>query len=279
VPAFLSTLGRLDEAAGDRRGIPNWLSTHPDPLSRVDEIQPVVQQLKAAGTSFATNRDPFLQRIDGMVYGDNPEQGIARGSAFLHPVLRFRVDFPDGWEIANSPRQVVSKAPGAEVYMILELVQKAQGRTIQDVAVGHMRQAGFRALQGERTTINGLEAFIGAYQGQIEELGAVGVRAAHISHGGEVYMLAGLTDVDTFQQADGAFTSAIRSFRSLSAAEAEDIRPSRVDFYVVRVGDTWPSIAERSGGVVTPATLAVMNNMAPGTPPAAGTRIKIVVAG
>ena len=29
VPAFLSTLGRLDEAAGDRRGNTNRLSTHP----------------------------------------------------------------------------------------------------------------------------------------------------------------------------------------------------------------------------------------------------------
>jgi predicted Zn-dependent protease len=279
VPAFLSTLGRLDEASGNRRGIPNWLATHPDPLSRVDEIQPVVQQLKTAGTSYATNRNPFLQRVDGMVYGDNPDQGIARGSAFLHPVLRFRVDFPEGWEIANSPRQVVAKAPGAEVYMILELVEKPAGRTIQDIAVGHMRQAGFRAVQGERTRINGLDAFIGAYQGQIQELGEVGSRAAHIAHDGNVYMLAGLTGVDAFQQADRAFTGAIRSFRTMSAAEAEDIRPSRVDFYVVRSGDTWQSIAERSGGVVKPATLAVMNNMAPGTPPPAGSRIKIVVSG
>ena len=284
VPAFLSTLGRLDEAAGDRRGIPNWLSTHPDPLSRVDEIQPVVQQLKTPGTSYVTNREPFLQRVDGIVYGDNPEQGIARGSAFLHPVLRFRIDFPEGWEIANSPRQVVAKAPGAEVFMMLELVEKAQvekaqGGTIQDIAVGHMRQAGFRAVQGERTTINGLEAFIGAYQGQVEELGAVGARAAHIRYDGNVYLLVGLTGVDTFPQADRAFTSAIRSFRTLSAAEAEDIRPSRVDFYVVRAGDTWQSLAERSGGTVKPATLAVMNNMAPGSQPAVGSRIKIVVGG
>jgi predicted Zn-dependent protease len=279
VPAFLSTLGRLDEAAGDRRGVPNWLSTHPDPLSRVDEIQPVVQQLKAAAPAAATNRESFLQRIDGIVYGDNPEQGIARGSAFLHPVLRFRVDFPDGWEIANSPRQVVAKAPGAEVYMILELVQKPQGANIEEIAVGHMQQAGFRAVQGERTTINGLNAFVGAYQGQIEELGAVGARAGHIEHDGNVYMLVGLTNVNLFQQADRAFTSAIRSFQRLSAAEAEDIRPSRVDFYVVRAGDTWQSIAERAGGAVKPATLAVMNNMSPGTPPPAGARIKMVVAG
>src|SRR5688572_14642753 len=80
VPAFLSTLGRLDEAAGARRGVPNWLSTHPDPLARVKDIQPVVDQLKASGPSFVTNRDALWQRIDGMIYGDNPEQGIARGA-------------------------------------------------------------------------------------------------------------------------------------------------------------------------------------------------------
>ncbi len=279
VPAFLSTLGRLDEAAGDRRGVPNWLSTHPDPLSRVGEIEPVVQRLKAPGASYATNRDPFLQRIDGIVYGDNPDQGIARGSTFLHPVLRFRVDFPAMWEIENSPQQVVAKAPGAEVYMMLEVIEKPAGGNIQDIAVAHMREAGFRAVQGERTTINGLEAYIGSYQGQVEELGAVGARAAHIRHDGSVYLIVGLTDVDTFPQADRAFTSAIRSFRTLSAAEAEDIRPSRVDFHVVRAGDTWQSIAERSGGGVTPATLAVMNKMAPGSQPAVGARIKIVVAG
>jgi predicted Zn-dependent protease len=279
VPAFLSTLGRLDEAAGDRRGVPNWLSTHPDPLSRVDEIQPVVQELKTKGAASTVNREAFQQRTDGIVYGDNPEQGIARGSAFLHPVLKFRIDFPDGWEIQNSPQQVMAKAPGADVFMLLELVQKPAGRNLQEVAVSHMQQAGFRAVQGERTTINGLEAFVGAYQGQVQDLGAVGTRAAHISHDGNVYLLAGLTGVDTFQQADRAFNAAIRSFRRMSDAEAEDIRPSRVDFYVVRAGDTWQSIAERSGGAVKPATLAVMNNAAPSSQPAVGSRIKIVVAG
>ena len=29
----------------------------------------------------------------------------------LHPVLRFRIDFPEKWEISNSPQQVVAKAP------------------------------------------------------------------------------------------------------------------------------------------------------------------------
>ena len=279
VPAFLSTLGRLDEAAGDRRGVPNWLSTHPDPLSRVNEIQPVVQQLKAGGGTFSTNSEAFAQRIDGIVYGDNPEQGIARGREFLHPVLRFRIDFPERWEIANSPQQVVAKAPGADVFMILQLVEKPNGRNIQEIAQNGMSSAGFRPVRGERTTINNLEAFVGVYEGQIQDLGPVGVRAAHIAYDGKVYIVAGLVAPEAFQQADGAFLSSIRSFRSMSAAEAEKIRPNRVDFYVVRAGDTWQSIAERSDGVITPATLAVMNNSTPGSMPQPGSRIKIVVSG
>jgi predicted Zn-dependent protease len=279
VPAFLSTLGRLDAAAGDRRGVPNWLSTHPDPLSRVSEIQPTVQTLKAAGGTFSTNREAFAQRIDGIVYGDNPEQGIARGSAFLHPVLRFRIDFPERWEIANSPQQVVAKAPGADVFMILQLVEQPRGRNIQEIAQSSMSSAGFRFVRGERSTINGLDAFVGQYQGQIQDLGPVTTRAAHIAYDGKVYVVAGLAPPDAFQQADSAFLTSVRSFRSMTAAEAENIRPNRVDFYVVRAGDTWQSIAERSGGAITPATLAVMNNSAPGSPPQAGSRIKIVVGG
>jgi predicted Zn-dependent protease len=279
VPGMLSTLGRLDEAAGERKGVPNWLSTHPDPLSRVGEIQPRVAQLKAGRTGLTTDRDAMLRRVDGIVFGDNPEQGVTRGSTFLHPPLRFRVDFPADWEIANSPQQVVAKAPGADVFMLLQLVTMPQGSTVQAIALNSMQGAGFRTVQGERTTINGLDAFLGLYQGVIEGLGEVAVRAAHIAHGKNVYMVAGLVAPDVFPQADPAFTTAIRSFRALSAAEAESIRPSRVDLYVVRAGDTWVSLAERSGGAVRAATLAIMNDTAPETQPAVGTRIKIVVQG
>jgi predicted Zn-dependent protease len=279
VPGMLTTLGRLDEAQGESKGVPNWLSTHPDPLARVDEILPIVEKLRAGRTDLATNRDAFLQRIDGIVYGDNPEQGIVRGTTFLHPPLRFRVDFPQGWEVANSPTQVVAKAPDAEVYMLLELVQKPQGRTLQEIALNQMQRAGFQLADGERTAIGGLDAFVGVYQGQMQGLGAVGVRAAHIAHGTNVYMLAGFTGTELFRQADSAFVGAIRSFRALAAAEAESIRPNRVDLYVVRQGDTWEGIAERSGGVIKPASLAIMNNAAPNAQPSPGSRIKIVVGG
>lgn len=277
VPGMLSTLGRLDEAAGDRKGVPNWLSTHPEPLQRVAEIQPTVQKLKAGRTNFIIDRDSLLQRVDGVIFGDNPDQGITRGSTFLHPPLRFRIDFPSKWEVANSPQQVVAKAPDADVFMLLQLVPKPQGRTAQEVAVSSMQGAGFRHVEGDRATINGLEAYVGLYQGQIEGLGDVASRAAHILHNGAFYLVAGLVSPELFRQVDANFLDGIRSFRPLSAAEAESIQPFRVDLYTARAGDTWAALAERSSGAVKAATLAVMNNSAPGSQPQPGARIKIVV--
>jgi predicted Zn-dependent protease len=279
VPGMLSTLGRLDEAAGDRKGVPNWLSTHPDPLARVSEVEPIVSKLKAGRTDFVTNREMLERRLDGLIFGDNPEQGITRGSTFLHPPLRFRIDFPPKWAVANSPQQVVAKAPNADVFMLLQAVTKPQGQTVRDVALSHMQAAGFRGVEGERATINGLDAFIGTYHGQIEGLGEVASRAAHIVHGGTYYLVAGLVPAGAFNQSDTAFQSAIRSFRPLTAAEAESIRPLRVDFYAVRSGDTWASIAERSAGAIKAATLAVMNHAAPNSQPRVGARIKVVVEG
>ena len=163
--------------------------------------------------------------------------------------------------------------------MLLQLVTMPRGRAVQEVALDNMQAAGFRTVQGERTTINGLDAFIGLYEGAIQDLGEVSMRAAHIAHGNQFYMLAGIVAPRLLQQSDAAFTTAIRSFRALSEAEAESIRPNRVDLYVVRAGDTWASIAEQTGDLVRPSTLAIMNNTAPETQPAVGARIKIVVAG
>jgi predicted Zn-dependent protease len=279
VPGMLSTLGRLDEAAGDSKGVPNWLSTHPEPLTRVSEIEPTVTKLKAGKSDFTTNRAELERRIDGLIYGDNPEQGITRGSTFLHPPLRFRIDFPAKWDIANSPQQVVAKQPDADVFMLLQGVSKPQGQTARDVALSHMQMAGFRNVSGDRATINGLDAFVGVYDGMIEGLGQVALRGAHISHGGTYYLVAGLVAPAAFDRVDGTFTTAIRSFRPLSAAEAEAIRPARVDFYTVRTGDTWESIAARSNGAIRATTLAVMNQSDPSAAPRVGVRIKIVVAG
>ena len=279
VPEMLMTLGRLDEASGQRRGVPNWLETHPDPLARVKEIQPAVEQLAAGRTDLVRNRDAMLRAVDGMIYGDNPDQGVVRGTSFIHPPLRFRIDFPNGWDVQNSPEQVMAKASGADVYMLLEQVEMPRGNGVENIARAQMENAGFRILSGSRDRVNGLDAYIGLYQGSLEGLGNVRMRAAHIVHNGNIYLVAGFAAPNIFDPLDSAMLMSIRSFKPLTADEAAAVRPNRIDIYVVREGDSWQSIADRSGGVIKPATLAVMNGAEPNSQPMVGSRIKIVVGG
>ncbi len=280
VPDMLTTLARIDELA-DRRGIPNWLSTHPQPADRVEKIRETVTELKASTAGqLALNEDVFLRHIDGLVHGDNPEEGITRGDTFLHPELRFALTFPEGWDVRNSKTQVVAQEPNNDIYLLLQLVQDPRGPSIDEVAVRAMRNAGFRPLEGGPTTINGLDAHVGTYEGRLQGLGAVVTRAAHISHGRNVYVLAGIAKPTDYSRVDGLFSSSIRSFRALSRSEAADIRPNRIDLYRVRAGDSWQSIAQRaSAGNVKPSTLAIMNHYAVNEPPRPGDQIKIVVAG
>lgn len=278
VPRFLRTLSRVSEMS--ERGVPNWLSTHPEPASRVEVARPLAEA-QAAGRELARNREAYERRIDGVVFGDNPKDGIVRGNAFLHPVLRFAIEFPEGWEVQNTPQQVMARAPGQQRYMLLQIVQKPNGRDIEQIAVNHMTTGGFQRVSGERTRINGLDAYLGVYRGAIEGLGQVGMRTGHIVMPDRtVYVVAGFAPQAQYDAVNPVATASIQSFRQLTRQQAEEIRPNRLDFYTVRAGDTWQSIAQgASRGLVTAPTLAIMNGAELDAQPRTGTRIRIVVVG
>jgi predicted Zn-dependent protease len=281
VAGMLSTLDRIGDASGDREGIPNWLATHPPPADRVERVQTAIEAARTEHPDARTeDREEFQRHLDGILYGDNPEQGIMRGREFLHTGLRFALEFPDKWPVNNGPTQVAAKHPNTDAYLLLQLVEQPRGNDIRAVALNTMGNAGFQALDGDRTSVNGLPAFIGTYQGNIEGLGTTRVRAVHLEHLDRVFLIAGLAPAQIFSRVEADLTRSVRSFRPLTAAQAESIRPNRIDFYTARQGDTWESLVERNArGAITPAALAVMNGFQPDDPPPVGRRLKIVVGG
>jgi predicted Zn-dependent protease len=278
VPEMLTTLGRLDEAS-DRNGIPNWLSTHPQPADRVERVEATVKSVEGERRQWTVDRAAYLQQIDGIIYGEDPSKGVIRGNEFLHPDLRFALTFPEGWTIQNGAAQVVAKAPDADWYVLLQIVKDPLGRTASDIAASDMSRAGFSRLSGSATTIGGMEAYAGTYEGTLQDAGKMRAYAAHVVDGTHVYLIAGLAPPDQYERVEAAFGAAVRSFRRLSDERAASIKPDRVQIVTVRAGDTWESLAKRSGGTLKAATLAIMNDHDPGDAPTPGERIKIVVSG
>ena len=179
---MLTTLSRLDEAT-DRRGIPNWLSTHPQPEARVERVSATVKSQTGTRQDWTTNRDDYLQRLDGMIFGDDPDDGIVRDNVFLHPSMRLSVEFPLDWPINNGKEQVVAKNPSADEYMVLQMIERVQGRSLDEVADRQMSKMGWKPRSRSATKVNGLDAVLGIYDGSVSKLGSV---TAHVLHAPDV---------------------------------------------------------------------------------------------
>ena len=280
VGGMLTTLSRIADTT-DRRGTPNWLSTHPDPADRVLDVAGTVDGLLAGvvdESELRVRRDQFLDRIDGMYYGDNPEQGITIGQEFLHPVLMFALMFPDGWEIQNNPEMVVANESGQDHYMVLR-ASSGSGRSLDQVADKEMADAGFRRDQGQTTEMNGLDAYLGLYSRTQQAAQTMVAQVAHIRHDRTVYMLGVFADVDRYQSIERVVSGSLRSFRPLTQAEADKIKPNRISIYTVRAGDTWEQLAQERDMIVDAQVLAIMNGYTVDEQPVQGGRIKTVVAG
>jgi predicted Zn-dependent protease len=282
VPAFLTTLARIAETT-DRNGVPNWMLTHPQPDNRAEKVGQTVKKVLASTApdgNWKVDRDPYLARIDGLVFGDDPEEGVVRGNLFLHAPLRFALEFPEGWEITNSEEQVVAQEPGNKIFMVLRTIEQRGTRSLDQAAEQHMRSSGYRSTGINSTTINGQQAVVGTYEGNASGVGKVIARGAHVANGRSTYFIGGIAAPDMYPRVAADFDKTIQSFRELSRDEAEAIEPNLIDLYTAREGDTWQSIAQRAGkGIVSASTLAIMNDHAIDQQPTPGTRLKIVVAG
>ena len=281
VADMLSTLGRINEAS-DRRGVPNWLSTHPEPEARVAEVTPTVTELLATHDPdvLRVDRNGYYDQIEGLQFGDNPEDGVIRGREFLHAPLEFGLEFPEGWEVQNSESVVVAKQPGQEIYMLLQLAENGRGSDLRTIAENNMSWEGYTVVSAGLSTINGLDAYIGSYRRDVNNVGPVLARVAYIRHNRNVFVFGALGPVEAFNRIERDVNQAIRSFRPLSPEEADGIVPNELALYVARQGDTWQRIAQRSGdGIVKATTLAILNGYPVNEQPQPGDELKIVVPG
>lgn len=277
MPGLLSTLDHIDSASGSSRGVPGWAMTHPPAADRVTKVQESVAAARTP-SSTVTNRAALESHLEGVVYGDSREKGVIRNGEFVHPVLRFGVRFPQGWEIANSDDAVMAQPAGEESAGIMLQAVPGASTDLRATANASMSKSGFTAGDGSPRTVNGMPAYVGQYVGTIQQT-QVAATAGFIRHGirDDVYRILGLAPLNRASAIDAPTMATIQSFRQLSLQEADSIQNNHVTFYTVRAGDTWASIAQSSGGKASASTIAIMNGTTPdGRVPAAGTRVRVV---
>ena len=118
------TLDRISNASGGGR-LPEWLATHPNPGTRIQNTEQRLDTLSKSLTNTVTNREGYLQHIANMTYGEDPRQGFFENGTFYHPDLRFQIAFPQGWKTQNGADAVVAGSPRQDANNQLSLDGKA----------------------------------------------------------------------------------------------------------------------------------------------------------
>lgn len=268
-----AALQRLGEKEGGSP-VPGFLATHPDPGERVETARRRVAELNRPLEGLVSDRAEYLGRIDGLAYGENPRNGFFRGAEFIHPDLRFRLAFPQGWRTQNLPQAVVAVSPQRDASIQLTLSQAADPTT---AARGFLSQQGIQAGRTFQERINGVPAAGSYFQAQTQQ-GVLEGLVAYFTHGGRTYELLSYAPSGRFGGYDAAVRQMVGSFRPLTDPALLNVRPPRVDVVRLDRAQSLAAFNARSPSTIPIGELALINGVAdPNATLPAGTMVKRVV--
>jgi predicted Zn-dependent protease len=238
---FLTAMGRNAElragASGPDTRAADLLSTYPATPDRIKNAQLNARQFSAPG---AGERDKanYLAALDGLVYGENPVDGFARGRRFIHPRLGFTFVVPEGFTIDNDAQAVLGVKDGGTQAMRLDAVNVPGDQTLGSyLTSGWMENVDPASLQD--LTFGGFPATTATAKGQ-----EWSYRLYAMRFGRQVYRFIYAAKNMT-PAVDQAFRASLESFRRLSVSESEAAKPLRLKILTVRPGDTVDSLARR----------------------------------
>ena len=274
---FFNTLERKSSGS-ESAELPEFLSTHPNPGDRNATVARLAAEWKQKVnlTNPMVNRNIYLRRIEGLIYGEDPKGGYLENNVFYHPVLKFQFPTPANWNYQNTPQQVQLAPKDGKALMFLTL---AQGNSLQEAANTMLQKYQLTPVESRNVTVNGLQAIYIIADQQPQQQGGVPLRTMSylIQYDGNIYHMIGVTTITDFNSYGGTFSYTMEGFRPLTDQSKINKKPQRVRIKTVNSATTLAQ-AFRNYNVPTNRheEFAILNGMLLTDNVPAGTLIKII---
>lgn len=280
--SFLATLREHSMLEAEMNGLPpgsvddfNIMATHPRTIERVQLAQQRASQVTVPNA--VIGREPHLGVINGMLYGDDPKQGIIDGNTFIHGPLRFEFTVPEGFLLRNSPTRIVATHQ-QDAIILFDMAKTERSRSmlsyIQNVWAPQAQLSDLEKLR-----IDGADAATAFTRGNGQG-GQVDIRPVAIRGDGEsVFRFLFVNPAGTSSQFSEGFRRTTYSFRRLSPSEASAVRGRRLIIAPAQTGDTAEALASTMPfGRFNERAFRVLNDLGPNEPLSPGQLLKIVAA-
>lgn len=253
----------------------NMMASHPRTIDRVERAMAAADVAQPQNP--IVGRNEYLQQIDGMLYGDDPRQGVIDGQAFRHPGLRFAFQVPEGFRLFNGDNEVTAQNPkGAAI--VFDMAQTGT----QDLAAYLVDDwgKGLQMRDVERITVNGLAGATGWTRGKTRSGAEVELRAVALQGDGRrVFRFLFLSPAQQASQWTTAFRETTYSFRRLSQQEASQIRGFRLIVVPAAQGDSVARLAKTMPfGSYNEAAFRVLNDLPANGEVQQGQLVKVITS-
>lgn len=264
IGGFFETLQSLEERS-DRKRLPGWISTHPQVDDRIERSNRwAAESLERFGLradELYVGRRELFAEVDGVVFGENPRQGYMEGGAFLHPDLRFRLDFPASWTVQNGRSALIAVAPGEEAYIKLELAALGEDESADNYVRGYLRELRVDVVNTDRIEINQLDAIEATFTVRADR-SDYAVLGTWIEYDGRLYQLLGVTSPSRWRAYATTMQRSMHSFVELIDGEALGVQPARVAVVETSRRMQLLGVIEQYQDVsVSPPTVAILNHL------------------
>ncbi|GEO99056.1 M48 family metalloprotease [Methylobacterium haplocladii] len=235
---FLTALNRtLALKTGTGSGAePDMLATHPGTVERITLVTRAARRIGAPGLG-VDERARFLAAIDGIAYGDNPGDGMVRGSRFLHPSLGIAFEVPDGIAIENTRNAVLGTTRDGSKRLLFDQVESSAGRSLEDVLKATWND-GIDAGTIENRIVGGRPAVFAVSKGKDWTFRLVAIRVGENTYR---MIMAAKGSADP----DAAFRRWVDSLSSLDPDEARALKPLHLRVVTASSGETAEQLATR----------------------------------
>lgn len=256
---FFSALERISEQQG--QDIPTWQSSHPDPSERANTIPELAQEWREKGyEQNIENTDEFMDKIDGLIFGENPREGFTEDGMFYHPDLKFQFSYPSGWELVNRPNLVAAISEQEDAVIIMQIDNEAE--SAEASVANFATQEGFNVKMQNSTRTNGLDAHEAIASAVDEEGNEFGFYVFGVNYGENIYRFVSYTTTDRFSNYQRDFEETSNSFESLTDQRILDIQPVELEtFQTDRSGSFSSFLPDNLPEDVQPEDIAIVNQV------------------
>ena len=281
---FLGSLGEQSQIEARSKGLApgsvdqyNLMATHPRTADRVRQAQIAAQTSRPRNAR--TARNDYLAMINGMMFGDDPTQGLVNGQQFIHPVMRFTFEAPVGFSVQNSPEHVIaSDANGAALQFDMAPLQAASQRA-DNMSNYIVREWASKTavLDVQPITVNGMVGATARAVGNTQQ-GAMDVRFVALARDNStVFRMLFISPQARTASLSEVFRRSTYSMRRLSAEEAQKVRALTLRVRPARSGERIEQLAKHLPyGALNADWFRVLNDMPAGAQPSVEQLLKIV---